>query len=327
MLNEEISGPYSNTLVWDSHAGFEFSTSLDLTNIWRWKECGVDFLSLNAGYDVKPWTYSITALSYYRKFIEENADRYILAKKSSDVKRAKLEGKLAIAFDMEGMCCLNNDLSMIKFYYDLGVRQMNFAYNLNNSAGGGCHDKDIGLTKLGRDIVAEMNRVGMVIDCSHNSYKTTMEAMEISKDPVIFSHSNPRSIRDHERNITDEQIKTCAKTGGVIGINGVYWFLDKEKHDIEMFVRHLDYVVQIVGPKHVGIGLDFVFENDALFETHNTNSDFWPDSQYAGRKMGFLPPESLPKIYEKLIKHGYLDEDILSIFGKNFLRVAETVWK
>ena len=317
---------YSKTLVWDSHAGFEFSTSLDLSKIWRWKECGVDFLSLNAGYDVKPWTYSITALSHYRKFIEANADHYILAEKSDDIKRAKSEGKLAVAFDMEGMCCLNNDLSMVKFYYDLGVRQMNFAYNLNNSAGGGCHDKDIGLTKFGKDVVAEMNRVGMVIDCSHNSYQTTMEAMEISKDPIIFSHSNPRRIRNHERNITDEQIKSCAKTGGVIGINGVYWFLDKEKHDIEMFVQHLDYVVQMVGSKHVGIGLDFVLENESLLTTHNTNNEFWPSRQYEGRKMGYLPPESFPRIYERLFKIGYSEKDIELIFGGNFFRISKLVW-
>ena len=144
---------------------------------------------------------------------------------------------------------------------------------------------------------------------SHDTKQPLMQ-----KDPIIFSHSNPRRIRDHERNITDEQIKSCAKKGGVIGINGVYWFLDKEKHDIEMFVQHLDYVVQIVGSEHVGIGLDFVFENDSLLITHNTNNEFWPDRQYKGRKMGYLPPESFPRIYEKLFKKNDMPTTPMQIF-------------
>ena len=98
---------------------------------------------------------------------------------------------------------------------------MLFAYNLNNEAAGGCHDKDIGLSTFGKAIVKEMNRLGIIIDCSHAGLKTTMDIMEHSTKPIVFSHSNPRAICEHERNITDDQIKACAKIGGVIGINGM----------------------------------------------------------------------------------------------------------
>ena len=128
-----------DALVWDDHAGFEYSAALNLERLWRWKQAGVDYLSINAGYDVMPWTYSIAALAAYRHFIAAHSERYLLVARAADVTRAKAAGKQALAFDMEGMCCLNEDPAMVQFYYDNGVRQMNFAYNLNNAAGGGCH--------------------------------------------------------------------------------------------------------------------------------------------------------------------------------------------
>ncbi len=319
---------FRDALVWDDHAGFEFSPGLDLDRLWRWKEAGVDYLSINAGYDVMPWSYSIAALAAYRHFIAAHSERYVLAARAGDVRRAKAEGKLALAFDMEGMCCLNEDPAMVQFYYDCGVRQMNFAYNLNNAAGGGCHDVDIGLTDFGRAVVGEMNRVGMLVDCSHNSYSTTMQAMELSTAPVIFSHSNARALCDHERNILDDQIKACAATGGVVGINGIHWFLDQENPGIEAMVRHVDYMAGLIGPAHLGIGLDYVFDDDSLLTTHKVKAEFWPKRQYGKRLgRGYLPPEILLELAERLLAWGYGEDDLRGILGLNFLRVAEAVWK
>ncbi|MBT7647043.1 MAG: membrane dipeptidase, partial [Rhodospirillaceae bacterium] len=264
----------------------------------------------------------------WRRFIDLHPDRYILASSGDDIRRARAEGKLALALDIEGMCSLDEKITMVQLYYDLGVRQMNFAYNLNNAAGGGCHDEDIGLTAFGRDVVVEMNRVGMMVDCSHNAYRTTMEAMEISVDPVIFSHSNSRELCDHERNIWDDQILACAATGGVVGVNGIHWFLDEMNPGIEAFVRHIDYMVQKIGPAHVGLGIDYVFDDDTLFETKEAKGNFWPDSQYGNRpKRGYLPPEIMPETTERLLQLGYGDDDLHAIYGLNFLRMADQVWK
>ncbi len=174
--------------------------------------------------------------------------------------RAKREGKLAVSFDLEGMDALNGDIGMVDVYYRLGVRQMLFAYNRNNKAGGGCHDEDIGLTPFGRDVIREMNRVGMLVDCSHCGHRTTMEAMEVSTAPVIFSHSNARRLCDHERNIRDDQIKGCAATGGVIAVTGVGRFLGPRGPVVEHVVEHIDYMVELVGPQHVGLGMDSVLQ-------------------------------------------------------------------
>ena len=147
---------------------------------------------------------------------------------------------------------------MIGVYYQLGVRQMLFAYNKSNGLCGGCLDGDAPLTALGRAAVTEMNRVGMVVDCSHISESASLEIATLSSQPVIYSHSNPRVLCDHPRNIADAQIRACAATGGVIGINGIGSFLGGDTCDAERIVRHIDYLVDLVGIDYVGIGLDSV---------------------------------------------------------------------
>ena len=205
-------------LIWDAHAGFELRSLADLDTVAVWKDAGVNFLSVNVGYDVRPWQATVKALSLARDWVRRTEGSRLVGT-VQEMARARAAGELAIAFDIEGMNALDGALDMVRFYYELGVRQMLFAYNLNNLAGGGCHDEDPGLSEFGRAVVAEMNAVGMVIDCSHTGHLTTMEAMACSADPVVFSHSNARAARDHERNIRDDQALACAETGGVVGVN------------------------------------------------------------------------------------------------------------
>src|SRR5262249_16675032 len=146
-------------------------------------------------------------------WLEKHADRFALVRVADDIPAAKQAGKLAIGFDLEGMNALDGEAYMVSLFYRLGVRQMLFADNLNHLAGGGCHDADQGLTIFGRRMIEEMNRVGMLVDCSHTGYRTTMEvleAMQSARVPAIFSHSNPKALHKHGRNILDEQIRACA---------------------------------------------------------------------------------------------------------------------
>ena len=219
--HSRVDTVYRDALVWDSHAGVYPDPRTDLAGLENWRQAGISFVSLNVVYDIPTWETAFPVLAAYRRYIESNLDRYLMVDTTDDVKRAKREGKLAVAFDLEGMCALNGDLDMVSLFHRLGVRQALFAYNLNNEVGGGCHDEDIGLTEFGRTVVQEMNRVGMIVDCSHSAYRTTMEAMDISTDPVVFSHSNPKAVWHHDRNITDDQIRACAATGGVVGVTGL----------------------------------------------------------------------------------------------------------
>jgi membrane dipeptidase len=229
-------------------------------------------------------------------------------------------------FDIEGGCALNETLSMVELYYELGVRWMLIAYNRNNALGGGCQDDDQGLTDFGRKVLDEMARVGMVACCSHTGFRTTMDVMEYSSNPVIFSHSNPFGIKQHPRNIKDEAIKASAKSGGVVGINGIGDFLGDNDDRTETIVRHIDYVVQLVGPEHVGISLDYVFDQQELDDYIKDNPETFPPELGYGPGLKMVRPEQIPEITECLLGLGYSDHDMRLILGENHLRIAKQVW-
>lgn len=320
-----------NNLVWDSHAGFAYVQAADLDELTRWKRAGIDFVSVNVGYDVEPWTKTIAALSGYRHWLRSHADRFILVNSFSDIIVAKKSGRLAISFDIEGADALNGDLGMVDFYYRLSVRQMLFVYNRNNLAGGGCHDGNEGLTDFGRAVVDEMNRVGMVVDASHCSHRTSMELMERSTQPIVFSHSNARMLHDHERNIADDQIKACAQKAGVIGVNGVGLFLGPGD-PVDRILAHIDYICEQAGAQHVGLGLDSTLfcqpEDLFLGEAQMARyAEYWPKRQYPDNSIDFAPVEIIPDLIIGMEKRGYSAIDIAGILGGNFARIAKEVWK
>ena len=319
---------FAGALIWDGHAGVFPDVGTDLSGLRHWKDAGVHFTSLNVGFDVQEWQDVVKVLGAYRAWLADHAEDYVLAGNTADVLAARAEGKMAVAFDIEGMTALDGRLDMIRLYYDLGVRQMLFAYNLNNAAGGGCHDVDVGLTDFGCDVVREMNRIGMLIDCSHSARRTSLEALELSTAPVVFSHSNAKALRDHDRNIDDAQIKACAATGGVVGINGLGIFLGENDCSSAVIADHICHVAGLVGPGHVGISLDYSHEEADLGEILNSRTDFWPAGQaYDTPGIKVAEPGQYPEICTILRQRGFSDPELAGILGGNFLRVAGQVWK
>jgi membrane dipeptidase len=311
---------------WDNHAGFAYAGPRDVDLLDRWRSAGVNYLSINVGYDPVPWSTTIRAIADYTRGIEARSDM-VLCSTLSQVLAAWHVGQMALTFDIEGMGSLNGDVSMVELYYRLGVRQMLIAYNLNNDAGGGCHDQDKGLTDFGRAVVREMNRVGMVVDCAHSGIKSGLEAMKLSTKPCIFSHANARALHDHERNITDEQIKAVAATGGVVGVNGLSIFLGDGAPTVASMVAHIDYMAKLVGTDHVGIGLDYDPSTTGPGLDEATSAKYWPARQYpASIKEEFLPPSILPQVGEQLRSLGYKESNIRAVMSENFMRVASQVW-
>ncbi len=333
----DASEVYRESFIWDDHGGFELLPDTPLDPLLApWREAGVGYLSINVAYDPQPWHQTIENIAAVRRRLPLEAPYCRIVTSVGDIDLARAEGKIAVTFDIEGMNALNGRIDLVQLYYDIGVRHMLFAYNRNNLAGSGCHDEDTGLTEFGRQVIDKMNRAGMVVDCSHTGFKTTMAAMERSVDPVIFSHSNPKALVDHDRNITDTQIRACAETGGVVGINGVNLFLGEAVASPAAVARHAAYVAELAGPRHVGLSLDYApdleadegaSENKAVLELFAADPGYWPDDAGYDGSVGCLNIRRLPEVTEELVRIGFDKKEIAGILGTNFRRVAEQVWK
>jgi membrane dipeptidase len=318
-------------VVWDNHAGMPIrpSDTAFLPELERHRSSGTNLVLLNVSFDLKPWYHGFKMLATFRTWLARHSDRYVLVETVADIHRAKAEGKLGVAFNLEGGCAVDDLPELVEPYYALGVRWMLIAYNKTNRLGGGCQDEnDPGLTEFGRRVIDEMARVGMVLCCTHTGRRTALEAIEYSRNPVIFSHSNPRRLRDHPRNIPDELIKASAASGGVININGVGLFLGDYDVSTETVVRHIEYVAELVGAEHVGLGLDYCFDIGEVDAFMADNPElFPPDKGYGAGRMATVEPERIPIIAEALLIRGWKDSEVAGVLGENNLRVAQQVWR
>ena len=332
MTNWDVSARaaqvHADALVWDNHG----CVTLDLDNRYmpdlrRFRDSGVDMLVLNVGFDAYPWQRTVLRLAHLRHWVLTHPQDYVLALGVDEILRARQQGKLAIGFDIEGTVAIEEDLSLIRMFYDLGVRWMSIAYNLTNRVGGGIHDEDPGLTDFGRRVLDEMESVGMLVCCSHTGHRTCRDVFGYSRNPVLFTHSNPSALKEHPRNIPDDLMKACADSGGVVGINGIGIFLGDLQTRTESMVRHIDYAVQLIGADHVGIGLDYTIDPSLCVIDLTTVSSFYPPGCEYEDGVTLGQPEQLPEVTEGLLKLGYRDQEVRAVVGENLLRIARQVWK
>jgi membrane dipeptidase len=253
----------------------------------------------------------------------------LFVKSVAEIKRAKELGRLAVGFNLQDSLVLDGSVDMVRGFYELGVRQMVLAYNSRNLIGDGCTERtDSGLSRFGVEVVKEMSDVGMLIDGSHTGYKTCMDAMQITEAPFIFSHTACAAVSEHYRNISDEQIRACASTGGIIGVAGIGAFLGDIEAKPETQFKHIDHIAALVGPQYVSIGNDYVRNLEEIWKWARSNPKAWPDE---GGKVILegkcTQPEDLGRLVDLMLEHGYREPEIKGILGENFLRVAQSVWK
>jgi membrane dipeptidase len=320
---------YDRALVWDNHACLPLDKVREFVpQIRRFARAGVDVVSINIGDSDISLECQMRAAAEVRAFIAAHPSEFVLALCAEDIVRAKAQGKLAIFFDVEGGYAMDDQLSVLALYADLGVRWMLLVYNKRNRLGSGVHDdEDEGLTAFGREVVGELDRLGIIKCCSHTGYRTARDVLEMSKKPVIFSHSNPRALRDHPRNIPDDLMRLCAKTGGVVCINGIGIFLGDNDPSTERMADHVDYAVKLIGADHVGLGLDFMFDTVELDAMLARNATMWPEAWGYKPGVRFAAPEQLPDLAAILLKRGHSEADVDKILGANMLRVAREVWR
>lgn len=313
-------------IIYDAHSCPSFNITKKPTTLNRYKKAGITYTSLNVGFGKMLSTEILPIIHHLRSYILQNDNEFKLITEANEITNCKNTNKLGIGFDLEGIDALDGNIDMLDKYHKYNVKQLLLVYNKNNAAGGGCLDIDTGLTPYGKSIVKRMNQIGMIIDCSHTGIKTTLEIMEQSTHPVVFSHSNPAALVQHPRNITDEQIKACAQIKGVIGINGISIFLGCKKPQVSHLIEHIDYITQLVGPHHVGIGLDYVYDHEEVKSIVKSDKNLFPPEQKFN-DVELFEPELVPQLSIGLFAKGYNREDVSAILGGNFLRVANEVWK
>lgn len=296
---------------------------------------------------------AIERIAAVHKLAADMPDKVMLCTTAADVRRAHKEGKIAALMGMEGGHMINNSLPTLRMYAALGVRYLTLTHSVNTDWADSSGDtpKHNGLTSFGKDVVRELNRLGILVDISHVSDKTFWDALEVSKAPMIASHSSCRALADHPRNMTDDMIRALAKAGGVIQINYLDAFIDNDLaaygkrrtakmrelesqfpgNTREAMMKRREEATKILGaaPKasweriidHIDHAVKLVGADHV-----GLGSDFDGGSMPVGMEDASL----LPKITEALLQKGYSEADIRKILGENTVRLlaaAERVAK
>ena len=319
-------------IVWDAHTCLPLNPDADFAPLERFRALGVNYVSVNVGMDMNGVAQVMSVIAAFRARLAARPDHYLLPESVADVELAAAAGKLAVGFDLEGAMPLQDQPEMAALYSRLGVRQIHFAYNRNNNVADGCHDVERGLTPLGRRMVEAVNAAGMLMDCSHTGRRCSLDIMSVSSRPVVFSHSNPLALVEHGRNVTDEQIRACAATGGVVCVSSVSAFLGVAEPSARDVARHAAYVANLVGVEHVGIGLDIGWRQDGVNDWPEGSVDpgyWWPRSagyNHAIARMAFAPVESWSAMDVELQRAGLSQDETALVMGGNMARVARQVW-
>lgn len=233
-----------------------------------------------------------------------------IARTPEDLYRLKAEGRRAIMLGIENGYAIGRDLSLIqRFKEEHGIVYMTLCHNGNNDICGSARPREgepmEGVSSFGAEVIREMNRLGIMVDLSHGSERSFYDAMDISSTPIVCSHSSCRALCDHPRNLTDDQLRALAKSGGVAQVTFYHGFLNKEgQASILDAVAHLNHMIEVAGIEHVGIGTDF--DGD-------------------GGVPGLASASELINFTRRLLKQRYTETDLRLIWGGNFLRVMKEV--
>ncbi len=231
---------------------------------------------------------------------------------------ALARGQIAFLLGIEGGECIQDGIESLRVFYELGVRVLGFTWNQRNLLAEGVGEERAGggLTERGRAMVAEANRLGVLLDVSHLSVNSFWDLVEASTAPIIASHSNAKAICSHRRNLDDAQLRAVAASGGTIGINLVAEFITDDPHvaNIERVIDHIDHIAGVVGVEHVALGPDYVDYLTGGFSGHDI---FYPD--------GLETIRALPNLTAALLRRGYDEAAVRGILGENFLRVLSGV--
>ncbi len=268
-------------------------------------------------------------------------DFVIHCKTVEDIHTAHREGKVAWVAVMEGSMMIENELDRLDLLYGFGLRSIGITYSESNALGSGLkEERDGGLTSFGKRAVDRMNKLGLLIDCSHTGDQTALDTIKHSAKPIILSHIGAKALWNTNRLAPDDVLKACADKGGVIGIEAAPHTTltpTKRKHNLDAVMEHFEYIKDLVGIDHVTLGPDTLYGDHvglhkaytAALSLKASKSQGKPGMEY--EPVPFVdglenPTEGSYNLVRWLVKHNYSEEDIAKVMGKNTLRLLGEVW-
>jgi membrane dipeptidase len=284
------------------------------------------------------------AFATWRARCADPKSGWLLVERATDIDRAQAEGKVGLIMGWQDTKILADRVERLEAFRALGLRVVQMTYNEASAVGDGCLEKrNAGLSNFGYEVVAELNRLGMAIDLSHTGIQTCLDTAAATKQPILLTHANARAVTNRVRNKPDEVIKAVAKTGGVIGVS-LHGFMNWDGNPahpptLDLFLRHLKHVVDLVGFDHVGFGNDMAALSSSAKANEILEMSF---SRYAGATADFVNafgntlekrypdelnnPRYLSRKTDALLKAGYTESQVEKIMGRNLRRVLGEIW-
>lgn len=256
------------------------------------------------------YQWTIDKMKAIRAYIQARPKEASIALTAADIVKNKKRHKLSLVMGIENGYPIGKDLSKLKDFYDLGTRIVTLSHNYDNDICDASRYPENtwgGLSPFGKELVREMNRLGVIVDCSHASTSTLYDCLELSTAPIICSHSCVYAIKDHPRNLTDEEIRAIAAKGGVVQVTSGRWalsWLPRDQVNISTFCDHVEYIRRLVGVEYVGIGTDF---------------------DGGGGMSGLEDASKMKYITVELMRRGWTDHELELFWGGNLLRVMRAV--
>ena len=271
-------------------------------------------------------------IAQWHNWFKSCDDLLIQVRAASDIQRAKAEGKVGIVLGWQNASPIEDRLDFLGLFKNLGVGVVQLTYNTQNLVGSGCYEsEDGGLSDFGRDVIDEMNQLGMLVDLSHVGSKTSADAIRHSKAPVCYSHICPKALREHPRNKTDEELRFIAEQGGFVGVTMFPPFLPKGANSsLEDYLDAIEHVINVAGENQVGIGTDMTQDYGEPF------FDWITHDKGTGRKLtdfgeiknppGFQRLGEFPNLTTAMITRGWTEKQIRKVMGENWLTILAKVW-
>lgn len=271
-------------------------------------------------------------IARWKTWFRDHSDLLTQVYSTADITRAKREGKTGIVLGFQNISAFEDQVGYVQLFKELGVGIAQLAYNTQNQVGSGCYEsRDSGLSDFGREIVAEMNRVGMLCDLSHVGAVTSRDTILASTKPVCYSHCLPSGLKAHPRNKSDEELRFIADKGGFIGVTMFPPFLAKGvKSTVDDYIAAIDYVINLAGEDNVGIGTDFTQGQPAEFFEWITHDK--GNARELTRFGEIINPQGIrtigefPNITAAMVRAGWPEPRIRKIMGENWVRVLTEVW-